>query len=66
MGVAWNFPSSNRIHRIIFHPEKRGLAAGLFNSVQAVAAMLGAGLAGFLVKIYGWPIIYWVSGGLAF
>lgn len=65
MGVACIFPVVIAYIGIIFQPEKRGLASGVFNSVQAVAAMLGAGLAGFLVKIYGWPIIYWISGVLA-
>ena len=66
VGVAGIFPIVIAYIGVLFHPDKRGMAAGLFNSVQAVAAMLGAGLAGFLVNIYGWPIIYWVSGALAF
>ena len=65
VGVAAIFPVVIAYIGVLFHPNQRGMASGLFNSIQAVAAMLGAGLAGFLVSIYGWPIIYWVSGALA-
>ncbi|WP_342514574.1 MFS transporter [Sporosarcina sp. FSL K6-1522] len=65
VGVSCIFPIVIAYIGIIFQPEQRGIASGIFNSVQAVAAMLGAGLAGFLVKVYGWPIIYWISGVLA-
>ncbi|MFS0574305.1 MFS transporter [Sporosarcina sp. 179-K 3D1 HS] len=65
VGVACIFPIVIAFIGVIFHEESRGVASGIFNSVQAIGAMLGAGLAGFLIKIYGWPIIYWVSGGLA-
>ena len=50
---------------IIFPPEKRGFATGIFTAVQGVGSMTGAVIAGYLIKIYGWPIIYWVSAGLA-
>ncbi len=65
VGVACIFPIVIAFIAIIFQEDKRGMASGIFNAVQAVGAMLGAGLAGFLIKIYGWPIIYWVSGALA-
>ena len=65
VGVACIFPIVIAFIGVIFQEDKRGMASGVFNSVQAVGAMLGAGLAGFLIKVYGWPIIYWVSGGLA-
>lgn len=50
---------------IIFPPEKRGFAIGIFTAVQGIGSMTGAVIAGYLIKIYGWPIIYWVSGALA-
>lgn len=65
VGVACIFPIVIAFIGVIFHEGARGMASGIFNSVQAIGAMLGAGLAGFLINIYGWPIIYWVSGGLA-
>lgn len=50
---------------IIFPPEKRGLAAGIFTAAQGLGSMTGAVIAGYLIKLYGWPIIYWVSAVLA-
>ncbi|WP_042348710.1 MFS transporter [Bacillus massiliigorillae] len=50
---------------IIFPPEKRGFATGIFTAVQGCGSMTGAVIAGYLIKIYGWPIIYWVSAVLA-
>lgn len=43
---------------IIFPPEKRGFATGVFTAVQGIGSMTGAVIAGYLIKIYGWPIIY--------
>lgn len=65
VGVACIFPIVIAFIAIIFQEEKRGMASGIFNAVQAIGAMLGAGIAGFLIKIYGWPVIYWISGALA-
>ncbi|MFF5994607.1 MFS transporter [Lysinibacillus sp. KU-BSD001] len=67
-GVAVGFilPVAIAYIGVIFPPEKRGMASGIFSSVQAVAAMSGAAIAGYLILQYGWPIIYWVSAALAF
>lgn len=66
MGVGFILPVAIAYIGIIFPPEKRGMASGIFASVQAIAAMSGAAIAGFLILQYGWPIIYWVSAALAF
>ncbi|MCH6267286.1 MFS transporter [Neobacillus citreus] len=49
---------------VLFPPEKRGTASGIFSAFQALASTTGAVIAGYLISIYGWPIVYWVSGGL--
>jgi EmrB/QacA subfamily drug resistance transporter len=67
-GVAVGFilPIAIAYIGVIFPPEKRGMASGIFSSVQAIAAMSGAAIAGYLILQYGWPIIYWISAALAF
>lgn len=66
-GVAVGFilPVAIAYIGVIFPPEKRGMASGIFSSVQAIAAMSGAAIAGYLILQYGWPIIYWISAALA-
>lgn len=66
VGVACIFPNVIAYIGVLFPKEKRGNASGIFNFAQAIGSMSGAAIAGFLISIYGWPIIYWVGGGLAF
>ncbi len=63
--VACILPVAIAYIGIIFPPEKRGFASGIFTAVQGLASTTGAVIAGFLVKMYGWPIIYWISAALA-
>ncbi len=63
--VACILPVAIAYIGIIFPPEKRGFASGIFTAVQGIASTTGAVIAGFLVKIYGWSIIYWISAALA-
>ena len=63
--VACILPVAIAYIGIIFPPEKRGFASGIFTAVQGIASTTGAVIAGFLVKIYGWSIIYWISAVLA-
>lgn len=65
MAVGFVLPIAIAYIGVIFPPEKRGMASGIFTSVQAIAGMSGAAIAGFLILQYGWPIIYWVSAVLA-
>lgn len=66
-GVAVGFilPIAIAYIGVIFPPEKRGMASGIFSSVQAIAAMSGAAIAGYLILQYGWQITYWLSAILA-
>lgn len=63
--VACILPVALAYVGIIFPPEKRGLATGIFTATQGIGAMTGGIIAGYLIKLYGWPIIYWVSAGLS-
>src|SRR5699024_3011186 len=65
IGVACIFPIVIAYIGVLFPSEERGTASGIFNSVQGIGSMSGAAIAGFLISIYGWPIIYWVGGGLS-
>lgn len=62
--VACILPVALSYIGVLFPPEKRGMAAGIFSAFQALASTTGAVIAGYLIGIYGWPIVYWVSGGL--
>ena len=66
-GIAVGFilPIAIAYIGVIFPPEKRGMASGIFSSVQAIAAMSGAAIAGYLILQYGWQITYWLSAILA-
>lgn len=64
VAVACVFPIVIAYIGVIFPPEKRGTASGIFNFFQACASMSGAAIAGILISKFGWPIIYWVSGAL--
>lgn len=66
MAVGFVLPVAIAYIGVIFPPEKRGMASGIFTSVQAIAGMSGAAIAGYLILQYGWPIIYWISAALAF
>lgn len=65
IAVACVFPVVIAYIGVIFPPEKRGFASGIFNGFQGIASMTGAAVAGILITKYGWPIIYWVGGTLA-
>lgn len=65
VAVSAVFPVVISYIGVLFPPEQRGKASGIFNAAQGIASTTGAVIAGFLIKIYGWPIIYWVSGWLA-
>ncbi|GHH96765.1 MFS transporter [Neobacillus kokaensis] len=62
--VSCILPVSLAYIGVLFPPEKRGMASGIFSAFQALASTTGAVIAGYLISIYGWPIVYWVSGGL--
>ncbi|WP_409366776.1 MFS transporter [Lysinibacillus sp. 38-6] len=66
-GIAVGFilPIAIAYIGVIFPAEKRGMASGIFSSVQAIAAMSGAAIAGYLILQYGWQITYWLSAILA-
>ncbi|WP_042356056.1 MFS transporter [Bacillus rubiinfantis] len=64
LSVACILPVSLAYIGVLFPPEKRGMASGIFSAFQALASTTGAVIAGYLISIYGWPIVYWVSGGL--
>ncbi|SEN04572.1 Predicted arabinose efflux permease, MFS family [Mesobacillus persicus] len=62
--VACILPVALAYIGVLFPQEKRGMAAGIFSAVQALASATGAVIAGYLIGIYGWPIVYWISGVL--
>ena len=65
LGSACILPAAVAFVGHLFPKEKRGFPLGVLASATYIGASIGSILGGFLVKDYGWSIIYWVSGGLA-
>lgn len=62
VSVACILPVALSYIGVLFPPEKRGMASGIFSAFQALASTTGAVIAGYLIGIYGWPVVYWISG----
>ena len=58
------FPANSRIVAAWFPATERGTAAAVFNSSQYFATFLFAPLSGWLVHEFGWPWVFYVTGGM--
>lgn len=65
LGVACILPVVLAMIGQLFPAEKRGLPLGVMAFSMSLGAITGALIAGLLIDNFGWPSIYWVSGGLA-
>ena len=65
VGYACIYPSAFAYISDLFPEEKRGRAIGIFVMIMLGGAASGGVIGGFLIDLFGWSIVYWVSGTLA-
>lgn len=65
MGYASVFPVIFAYISDLFKEESRGKAIGFLGATATIGAASGGVIAGILIDLYGWSIIYWISGALA-
>lgn len=65
LGYASVFPVIFAYISDLFVEEKRGRALGYLGATATLGAASGGVIAGVLIDLYGWAIIYWVSGILS-
>src|SRR5437588_6821099 len=61
VGGAILTPQTLSIITVIFPPERRGAAFGVWGAVAGVATVPGPTLGGFLVTNYDWRAVFWVN-----
>src|SRR5467141_1226393 len=61
VGGAILTPQTLSIITVIFPPERRGAAFGVWGAVAGVATVTGPTLGGFLVTNYDWRAVFWVN-----
>ena len=60
------FPASIRTVAEWFPKHERALATGIFNAGSAVGALLSPLLVPIIVQHWGWPMAFYIAGGLGF
>jgi EmrB/QacA subfamily drug resistance transporter len=61
IGAAMLAPQALVLITVIFPPERRGAALGIFVSVAGLAAISGPTLGGFLITDLGWQSIFYLN-----
>jgi EmrB/QacA subfamily drug resistance transporter len=61
IGGAMLTPQTLSVLTVIFPPEKRGAAFGIWGAVAGVATVAGPTVGGFLVTNFGWEWIFFVN-----
>ncbi len=66
VGAAIIFPSCLAMVTIVFRPEQRGLALGIWGAIGTVFLALGPLVGGFLTDFASWRWIFWVNPPIVF
>src|SRR5262249_60874881 len=61
LGAAVLIPQTLAILTMVFPPERRGAALGVWSAVGGVAIIAGPTLGGLLVTAFGWRYIFCVN-----
>lgn len=64
LGAACIVPGVFAYVRVLFPEDKRGVALGVLTLSMTLGAASGGLLGGLLIDRFGWPSVYWTSGGL--
>ncbi|HWK46388.1 MAG TPA: MFS transporter [Stellaceae bacterium] len=64
LGEGGNFPACIKAVRAWFPASERALAAGIFNAGTNVGALITPFLVPWLTLTYGWPVAFYVTGGM--
>jgi EmrB/QacA subfamily drug resistance transporter len=61
IGAALLMPQTLALLTMVFPPERRGAAFGIWGAVAGVATIAGPTLGGLLVTAFGWPYIFFIN-----
>ncbi|MCP4330752.1 MAG: MFS transporter [Alphaproteobacteria bacterium] len=61
LGAAVIFPASMAMITIVFRPEERGMALGIYGAIGTVFMSLGPFVGGLLTDTLSWRWIFWVN-----
>jgi len=66
MGEGGGFPGSGKAVAEWFPPKERAMAFGIFNTGSAVGAVVAPPLMAFIVHVFGWRWVFFITGGVGF
>lgn len=66
LGEAGNYPAAMKTVAEWFPKKERGLATGLFNAGTSIGVVVAVVLVPLILQTYGWPEVFWITGGLGF
>ena len=66
IGNATTLPAVMGIISQVFPSQERGLALGVWSTVNGAAHGLGPVISGLLVQNYNWPATFWFNGAITF
>lgn len=66
LGEAGNYPAAMKTVAEWFPRKERGLATGLFNAGTSIGVVVAVLLVPLLLRSYGWPEVFWITGALGF
>lgn len=65
-GEAGNFPAGVKAISEWFPKRERALATGIFNSGTSIGVVLALLIVPWILRIYGWHEVFWITGGTGF
>lgn len=66
LGESGNFPASVKAIAEWFPTNERGIASGILNAGTSIGVLLALVVAPYLLRIYGWHTVFWVTGAVGF